>query len=156
MHRRPLLSALDRALEQLDHRLEPLARPCAFLLVARFGRTDAKTTWRQRGTVMGPSTEKMKASAKARAARVHFASSTSPTQSIPTGSYRLRQRAECGHEPPGHGGFGTGGGSVSAVVVTSANMRERAVFIGSTSVWDTIGTLPPAGIEIITLFSSVY
>ena len=47
MHRRPPLSALDRALEQLDHRLEPLARPCAFLLVARFGRTDAKTTRRQ-------------------------------------------------------------------------------------------------------------
>ena len=51
MHRRPLLSALDRALEQLDkmraHRLEPLARPCALLLVARLGRTNAKTTRRR-------------------------------------------------------------------------------------------------------------
>ena len=58
--------------------------------------------------------------------------------------------------PPGPGGFGTGGGSVSAVVVTSANMRERAVFIGSISVWDTIGTLLPSGIEIVTLFRLVY
>src|SRR6516225_9299382 len=62
----------------------------------------------------------------------------------------------CGYEPPGPGGFGTGGGSVSAVVVTSANMRERAVFIGSISVWDTIGTLPPSGIGIVTLFRPVY
>src|SRR5262249_31114835 len=35
-------------------------------------------------------------------------------------------------------------------------MRERAVFIGSISVWDTIGTLPPSGIEIVTLFRPVY
>ena len=49
----------------------------------------------------------------------------------------------CGHEPPGPGGFGTGKGSASAVVVMSASMRERAVFIGLISVWDTIGTLPP-------------
>ena len=42
---------------------------------------------------------------------------------------------------------------MSALVVTSASMRERAVFIGSISVWDTIGTLPPCGIEIVTLFS---
>src|SRR5215831_18902439 len=62
----------------------------------------------------------------------------------------------CGHEPPGPGGFGTGSGSVSAVVVTSANMRERAIFIGSIPVWDTIGTLPPSNIEIITLFPPVY
>src|SRR6516165_3391447 len=31
-------------------------------------------------------------------------------------------------------------------------MRERAVFIGSIAVWDTIGTLRPSGIEIVTLF----
>ena len=40
--------------------------------------------------------------------------------------------SRAGHEPPGPGGFGTG--SVSAVVVTSAGMRERAVLIGSISV----------------------
>src|SRR6516165_5443251 len=62
----------------------------------------------------------------------------------------------CGQEPPGPGGFGTGGGSVSAVVVTSASMRERAIFIGSISVWDTIGTLPSSGVEIVTLFPPVY
>src|SRR5262249_5408447 len=62
----------------------------------------------------------------------------------------------CGHEPPGPGGFGTGSGSVSAVVVTSASMRERAVFIGSISVWDTIGTLAPGFSEIVTLFRPVY
>jgi hypothetical protein len=44
---------------------------------------------------------------------------------------------------------------VSAVVVTSASMREMAVFIGSISVWDTIGTLPPSGIEIVWLFRLV-
>ena len=53
-------------------------------------------------------------------------------------------------------GFATGRGSVSALVVTSASMRERAVFIGSISVWDTIGTLRPSGIEIVTLFGLVY
>ena len=37
-----------------------------------------------------------------------------------------------------------------------ASMRERAVFIGSTSVWDTIGTLQPSDIEIVTLFRPVY
>src|SRR5262249_54616284 len=35
-------------------------------------------------------------------------------------------------------------------------MRERAVFIGSISVWDTIGTLPPSYIEIVKLFRPVY
>jgi hypothetical protein len=45
-----------------------------------------------------------------------------------------------------------GSGSVSAVVVMSASMRERAVFIDLISVWDTIGTLPPLGVEIVTLF----
>ena len=40
--------------------------------------------------------------------------------------------SRAGHEPPGPGGVGTG--SVSAVVVTSAGMRERAVLIGSISV----------------------
>jgi hypothetical protein len=35
-------------------------------------------------------------------------------------------------------------------------MRERAVFIGSIAVWDTIGTLPPSGIEIVTLFRPIY
>src|SRR5215471_4900709 len=35
-------------------------------------------------------------------------------------------------------------------------MRERAVFIGSISVWDTIGTLPPSSIEIVRLFRPVY
>src|SRR5262249_8331661 len=35
-------------------------------------------------------------------------------------------------------------------------MRERAVFIGSISVWDTIGTLPPLAFEIVGLFSPVY
>ena len=35
-------------------------------------------------------------------------------------------------------------------------MRERAIFIGSISVWDTIGTLPASGIEIVTLFRPVY
>jgi hypothetical protein len=48
--------------------------------------------------------------------------------------------------------FGTGSGSVSAVVVASASMSERAVFIGSISVWDTIGTLGTTSIEISTLF----
>src|SRR5262249_61625379 len=56
---------------------------------------------------------------------------------------------------PAHGGFGTGGGSVSAVVVTSARMREKAVFIGSISVWDTIGTLAAIRIEIVMLFPPV-
>jgi hypothetical protein len=60
-----------------------------------------------------------------------------------------------GQLPPGPGGFGTGSGSASAVVVVSASMRERAVFIGSVSVWDTIGTPPPSGIEIVTLFRPV-
>jgi hypothetical protein len=41
---------------------------------------------------------------------------------------------------------------VSAVVVTSASMREMAVFIGSISVLDTIGTLRLSHIEIVTLF----
>ena len=45
---------------------------------------------------------------------------------------------------------------MSAVVVMSASMRERAVFIGSIPVWDTIGTLPPSGIEIVRLFRPVY
>ena len=45
---------------------------------------------------------------------------------------------------------------MSAVVVTSASMREMAVFIGSISVWDTIGTLAPCIIEIVTLFRLVY
>ena len=62
----------------------------------------------------------------------------------------------CGHEPSGHGGFGTGSGSVSAVVVMSASMRERAVFIGLISVWDTIGTLPPSRVEIVMLFALSY
>src|SRR6266436_1433748 len=35
-------------------------------------------------------------------------------------------------------------------------MRGMAVFIGSISVWDTIGTLPPAGIDIVTLFRLAY
>jgi hypothetical protein len=35
-------------------------------------------------------------------------------------------------------------------------MRERAVFIGLISVWDTIGTLPPSYIEIVTLFRPGY
>src|SRR5262249_53150762 len=38
-----------------------------------------------------------------------------------------------------------GGGSVSAVVVRARG--ERAVFIGSISVWDTIGTLPSPGMR---------
>jgi hypothetical protein len=57
---------------------------------------------------------------------------------------------------PGPGRFGADSGSVSAVVVASASMRERAVFIGSISVWDTIGTLPPSSIEIVTLFRPAY
>jgi hypothetical protein len=57
-----------------------------------------------------------------------------------------------GHEPPDPGGFGTGSGSVSTAVVASASMKERAIFIGSTSVWDTIGTLGTTSIEISTLF----
>jgi len=36
--------------------------------------------------------------------------------------------------------------------LTNASMSERAVFIGSISVWDTIGTLPPRAIEIVALF----
>ena len=35
-------------------------------------------------------------------------------------------------------------------------MRERAALIGSISVWDTIGTLRPSGIEIVTLFWPAY
>ena len=93
MHRRPLLSAPNRPLEPLDkarvHRLEPLARPCALLLVARLGRAEVKTTRRlpARPAVMTLDREN-EAGAKAKAARGHFASDTSPTQSIPTGSYR--------------------------------------------------------------------
>ena len=44
----------------------------------------------------------------------------------------VQNDSRAGHEPPGSGGLGTG--SVSAVVVTSASMRERAVLIGSISV----------------------
>jgi hypothetical protein len=40
--------------------------------------------------------------------------------------------------------------------VMSASVRERAVFIGLISVWDTIGTLPHSIIEIVTLFRPVY
>jgi hypothetical protein len=40
--------------------------------------------------------------------------------------------------------------------VMSASARERAVFIGLISVWDTIGTLPHSIIEIVTLFRPVY
>ena len=40
--------------------------------------------------------------------------------------------------------------------VASASMRERAVFIGLISVWDTIGTLPVSHFEIITLFRPAY
>src|SRR5262249_39073050 len=43
------------------HRLKPLARPCAFLLTARLGRAEVKTTRRlatRHGD--GPSTEKTK------------------------------------------------------------------------------------------------
>jgi len=39
--------------------------------------------------------------------------------------------------------------------VTSASLREKLIFIGSIAVWDTIGTLPPSGIEIVTLFRFV-
>src|SRR5262245_10021222 len=46
-----------------------------------------------------------------------------------------------------------GGGSVSAVVVRARG--ERAVFIGSISVWDTIGTLTPRSLEIVVLFPPV-
>jgi hypothetical protein len=46
-----LLAALDRALklrnEPRVHRFEPLARPCAFLLVAGLRRADAFTTRRR-------------------------------------------------------------------------------------------------------------
>src|SRR6516162_10260073 len=45
---------------------------------------------------------------------------------------------------------------LGAVVVMSASMRERAVFIDSISVWDTIGTLRPSGLEIVMLFRLVY
>src|SRR5262249_11677054 len=34
-------------------------------------------------------------------------------------------------------------------------MRERAIFIGLISVWDTIGTLAAIGVEIVTLFPPV-
>ena len=34
-------------------------------------------------------------------------------------------------------------------------MRERAIFIGLISVWDTIGTLAAIGLEIISLFPPV-
>ena len=66
-----------------------LARPCALLLVARLGRAEVKTTRRlpARPAVMTLDREN-EAGAKAKAARGHFASDTSPTQSIPTGSYR--------------------------------------------------------------------
>jgi len=43
-------------------------------------------------------------------------------------------------------------GERRAVVVASASMRERGVFIGSMPVWDTIGTLAAISVEIITLF----
>jgi len=46
-----------------------------------------------------------------------------------------------------------GEGLVSAVVVTSASMREMTVFIGPISVSDTIGTLPQASVEIVKLFT---
>src|SRR5262249_44093902 len=48
--------------------------------------------------------------------------------------------------------LGTGSGSVSAVVVTSASTRETLIFISSIAVWDTIGTLGASFLEIIRLF----
>src|SRR5262249_54963760 len=45
--------------------------------------------------------------------------------------------------------------SVSAVVVTSGNMRERTVFIGSISVWDTIGTLPSSGVDCYVISARI-
>src|SRR6516164_5347798 len=83
------------------------------------------------------------ASAKARAARVHFASSTSPTQSIPTDTCRCsasrwrpkhpatacrmsRSRCRpCGLEPPGACGFATGSGSALSAVAESAKGKGR-------------------------------
>jgi len=57
-----------------------------------------------------------------------------------------------GHEPPGPFGFGAGSGSASADVVTSASMWERAVSIGSISVWDTSGPLDARRFDITALF----
>src|SRR5262249_17750576 len=76
---------------------------------------------------------------------------------------RRRRYREVGQGDPGRqhqgrltrgpdSGASRRGGSMSALVVTSASMRERAVFIGSISVRDTIGTLAAISIEIITVF----
>jgi hypothetical protein len=65
-----------------------LARPCALLLVARLGRAEVKTTRRLPARPGDTLDRENEAGAKAKAARGHFASDTSPTQSIPTGSYR--------------------------------------------------------------------
>jgi len=83
---------------------------------------------------------------KARAGRGHFASSRSPTQSIPTGKCRCSawrwrpqhpvtacrmSRSRCrraGTSRPGPGGFGAGSGSVSAVVVTRREHERKGYF----------------------------
>src|SRR6516164_4895254 len=71
-----------------------------------------------RGTAMALDREN-EAGAKAKAARGHFASNTSPTQSIPTGQLpfgglgdgvRSALRSRAGTSRPTPGGFGTGGG----------------------------------------------
>jgi hypothetical protein len=124
---------------------------------------------------MGPPTEKTKRSAKARAARVHFSSSRSPTQSIPSGKCRCPvSRLRSQHlatawsgSPTGYSRASTSRPAPAASARAAAlvqrrrrdergSMRERAVFIGSISVLDTIGTLPPPHLEIVTLFRLAY
>ena len=112
------------------------------------------------------------ASAKARAARVHFASSTSPTQSIPTDTCRCsasrwrpkhpatacrmsRSRCRpCGLEPPGACGFATGSGSALSAVAESAKGKGRFHWFDLClgHYWDTAAS----SIEIVTLFRPVY
>jgi len=79
----PFLSALDsraRAARQnaASHLFKPLARPCALLLVPWFGRANAKSARRlpaRHGA--GPSEQRKRSEREARAACVHFASSSS-------------------------------------------------------------------------------
>ena len=112
----------------------------------------------------GPSTEKTKRARRLRPRAAISQAIRARRNPSPRGSYRsaawaMASAAPCeavrarAARPPA--ASARAAGSVSAVVVTSASMREMAVFIGLISVWDTIGTLPAPGIEIVTLFRPV-
>src|SRR6516164_4895250 len=137
MHRRPLLSAPN-------HPLEPLARPCALLLVARLGRAEVKDdAAAARAARRWPSTEKTKRARRLRPRAAISQAIRARRNPSPRGSYRsaawaMASAAPCeavrarAARPPA--ASARAAGSVSAVVVTSASMREMAVFIGLISV----------------------